>query len=119
MLLRKVAPALLPQLGGARRAGARAASGALLKHFELADFDRDEKFLKNYASASRRRADDGAAALRQAAIDVPPLSAGEMHICTPPAQIGEEGGGARDSGDASAWEAADARNVASTRACVD
>ena len=127
VLLRKVAPALLPQpeaLVG--QVLERCERRALLKHFELADFDRDEKFLKNYAK--RHFAADepttGAAALRQAAIDVlRHWSAGEMHICTPPVQIGEEETAAAlgMAGDASAWEAADARAiaVASTRACVE
>ena len=130
VLLRKVAPASLPQpeaLVG--QVLERCERRALLKHFELADFDRDEKFLKNYAK--RHFAADepttGAAAQRQAAIDVlRHWSAGEMGICTPamPAEGGEEEAAAVAlgmAGKAAAWEAADARAlaVASTRAFVE
>ena len=102
---------------------------AMERQAELADFDRDEKFLKNYAK--RHFATDepttGAAAQRQAAIDVlRHWSAGEMGICTPamPAEGGEEEAAAVAlgmAGKAAAWEAADARAlaVASTRAFVE
>ena len=47
LVLIRLSPYFVPSRADLPRA--RCERRALLKHFELADFDRDEKFLKNYA----------------------------------------------------------------------
>ena len=105
VLLRKVAPASLPQpealVGEVLE---RCERRALLKHFQLADFKSDAAFLRNYAAKQSEAGGEAAAGARQTAIEVlRHWSAGEMRFCATPGEAGEETAALTMAGPPDAW----------------